>query len=708
MIDKVNINNATMEELVKLLNEASDAYYNDKEIMSDNEFDALFDRLKTLEREEGRVLPNSPTRNVGAPVVDTLPKFKHPYPAKSLDKTKDIHEIQKKFINEIRSAGLLSNNPQVVVMYKEDGSTGQAYYNNGRLSALVTRGNGEIGSVVTHNARYIEGLPLTIPYKDELVVRGEVLMSYDDFKKINDTLPEEEKYKNPRNLAAASLSLLNSEETKERHLHFKAFNLVHITNTTGKLVQNKPALSESFESRLSILEYFGFDTVEREIGHLSELDSIVDYMTSQVAEYPFPVDGLVVAYDNYAYTSTLEGTEHHPHVLSGYAFKWKDETVTTILKEIEWSPSRTGLLNPVAIFEPVELYGTTVSRASIHNLSILKELGLHIGDRIEVTKANMVIPYIESNLDKDMHSEYTIDELQELVDVCPTCGEKIVINKSAEGVLTAYCPNDDCPEKMIGKLAHFCSRDCMDIQGMSEETIKKLVDAGFIKEYADFFTLNDKPGISFLPGFGKQSWTKLYEAAEKARKTTFVQFITALGITNIGKGQAKVLFKFINANYDKLAAQYMPGEEEYLPASLFRWMALKNFDFSQIEGFGKITSNEVITWAHDHWVVDSPETRVFIIVDFVDLDPRTNDDNKSALLDGRSFCITGKLVNFPNRDALVAVIEENGGKFVSSVSSKTDYLINNDTTSTSGKNKKAKELNIPILSEEDFLQMIGG
>lgn len=696
MIDKVSMDKATMEELVKLLNEASDAYYNDKEIMSNKEFDDLFDRLKELETKEGRVLPNSPTRNVGSPIVDSLPKFAHTYPAKSLDKTKDVDEFVAKFREGIVASG--SSNNKVVLMWKEDGATLQIYYKEGKLDMIVTRGNGEIGSIVTHNLNCISGVPTELPVSIDMVVRGEAVMAYKEFDRINKTLPDGAKYANPRNLAAATLTMLDSNEASKRHLKFQAFDLVHASETSDF------SFGESMSADFECLKNWEFNVVPYWTVPVDALEEYMESVSSNVQNYKYPVDGLVAAMDNRLYAKSLPNTEHHPNIMQGYAFKWADETKETILREIEWSPSRTGLLNPVAIFDPVELEGTTVKRASLHNVSIMKKLRIHEGDRITVYKANRIIPIIDENLDYDKHSD---DELFE-IPVCPTCGTEAIIYKSPDGIETMYCRNDDCPEKLIGKLAHFCSRDCMDIQGMSEERIKKLVDAGFIKEYADIFGLKEKPAISFLPGFGKQSWTKLYEAAEKARKTTFVQFITALGITNIGKGQAKVLFKYINANYDKLAVQYMPDVEEYSPASLFRWMTLKDFDFSQIEGFGKITSNEVITWAHDHWVVDTPETHVFIIVDFVDPDPRTNDDNKSALLDGKSFCITGKLVNFSNRDALVAVIEENGGKFVSSVSSKTDYLINNDTTSTSGKNKKAKELNIPILSEEDFLQMIGG
>lgn len=694
-----------MKSLVAKANEAKDSYYNEKEIMSDYEYNQLESQIEQLEKEEGEILPDSPTVKVGAPVNDKLPKYKHPYPAKSLDKTKDINEIIKKFSEGVGLADDLL--PYVVCMYKLDGSTGQAYYNHGKLQHFVTRGNGEVGSDVTHNASSIAGVPLEIPFKGELVVRGEVVMSYEDFDKVNSKLPAEDQYKNPRNLAAASLSLLNPAETKQRNIAFIAFNLVYAEDNEHAL----PGIATSFEERLITLYQLGFDVVERQYDRLENIESMIESMTSRVDMFPYPVDGLVLAYDNYAYTSTLQGTEHHPHILSGFAFKWADEAIETTLREIEWSPSRTGLLNPVAVFDSVNLYGTIVSRASLHNVSILSDMKIHIGDRIQVTKANMIIPFVVKNLSADNHEDYTIEELEELIGSCPTCGEKAIISRSNDGILTAMCPNDSCPEKLIGKLAHFCSRDCMDIQGMSEETIKKLVDAGFIKEYADFFGLYFKPEIQYMPGFGKQSWDKMCDAALKAKNTTFVKFITALSITNIGKGQAKALYQYISTNYDTLVEEVMPDwvdleeEESYQPVFLFRWMALKEFDFSRIEGFGKITSDEIIKWAKEHWTDDSPETRVLVVVNFTDERPGAASAG-AVSLDGKSFCITGKLVTYPNREALVAVIEQHGGKFVSSVSSKTDYLINNDTTSTSGKNKKAKELNIPIISEADFLAMV--
>lgn len=672
------------------LKEASEAYYNGNEIMSNKEFDALLDEVKEFEYREGVVRIDSPSKTVGYDAVDYLPKFTHPYPALSLDKTKNVKEIVRRFTEGILDSG--DDNDGVVLMWKEDGSTVQAYYNNGQLQNLVTRGNGEIGSDITHNASVINGIPLSIPEMGEVVVRGEALISYEDFKTINESLPEDQQYKNPRNLASASIQLLDPNELKGRHVTVKAFNLVKWEGEEE---------STTFSSRLKKLAEWGFNVVERWVGPVYDLERSIEDMSNQVINYPYPVDGLVVAMDNYNYSITLEGTEHHPNIMQGYALKWEDETVQTTLRKIEWSPSRTGLLNPVAIFDPIEIDGVTIQRASIHNVSIVRQLNLHIGDTITVYRANMVIPQIDKNLDYDSHSKYTDEEMLELVGYCPTCKHKVAINKSVEGIETAICPNASCPEKMIGKLAHFCTRDCMDIQGMSEETIKKLVEHGFIKEYADFFKLDQEPGIAYIPGFGKQSWKKMCEAAEKAKNTDFVKFITALSIPNIGKGQAKTLLKYINDNYDVLSPSTSPV---YNPVGVLIYMAKSNFDFTKIDGFGEVMDKELRRWMFTHTYSDSPEMKVYMILNFTDKRPEQGAE--LGEIAGKSFCITGKLIKFNNRQALVDLIEKHGGKWVDSVSKNTNYLINNDAGSSSGKNKKAKELNIPIISEEDFLKMI--
>lgn len=687
-----------MEELIERINAASNAYYNGKEIMTNKEFDELVAELQELEIQEGKVLPGSPTRNVGALVTDSLPKFKHTYPALSLDKTKDTAEFISKFRKGIEDSN--SYNDFIVLMWKEDGSTVQAYYNNGHLDKLVTRGNGEVGSIITHNLKCLAGIPEEIPYQGELVVRGEALMSYDEFERVNSQLPIEEQYKNPRNLAAATLSILNPEEACQRHLQFKAFNLV-------KCEIDVPEV-HTFSGRLALLEKAGFDVVEHKLLAIDHLAEGIEAMSESVDDYPYPVDGLVAALDNYDYASTLPGTEHHPNVLNGYAFKWADETVETTLREIEWSPSRTGLLNPVAIFDPVELEGTTVKRASLHNLSIMRKMRIHVGDKITVYKANKIIPVVDANLSYDEESDYTEDFIEELIGVCPTCGSKAEVHVSADGIETVYCPNENCPEKLIGNFVNFCSRDGLDIQGMSEETIKKLVDRGFIKKYSDFFTLMNKPAISLLPGFGKQSWAKMCEAAEKAKTTDFVHFFTALSIPNIGKGQLKALKQFLTSNYTELTRMYGLNSEVFNLPVLLSTMGCNNFNFAKIDGFGDILGYGLSKWLKEKFNPDvlTSELELLGYVQFTDRAESLSSANKSTAVSGKSFCITGKLIHFSNRQELVDKIEAAGGKWVDSVSSKTDYLINNDVTSTSGKNKKAMELNIPIISEEDFLKMI--
>ena len=686
-----------IDTLIKELNEASNLYYNaGVSGMTDKEYDEKLQELSKLEAELGTVYPNSPTIKVGAPTADGLPKFKHSYPALSLDKTKSIDELVSKFKKGIADSNSL--NDKVVLMWKEDGSTIQAYYNHGRLDKLVTRGDGEVGSIVTHNASCLSGLPLTIPFDGPLVVRGEALMSYQEFDRINANTDEDSKYKNPRNLASATLQVLDAKENADRHLQLKAFNLVYMESLSD---------SVTFSKRLGILEKYGFNVVERKVVSIDELADAVTEMSSEVEDYAYPVDGLVAVMDNYAYSSKLQPTNHNPHILNGYAFKWKDECAETTLREIEWSPSRTGLLNPVAIFDPVELEGTTVQRASLHNLSIMRNMRIRVGSKISVYKANKIIPNVYKNLTFDSDPEYTYEFVEDMIGCCPTCKTKAAINISAEGIETVYCPNEECPEKMIGKLAHFCSRECMDIQGMSEETVQKLVEAGFVKEYIDLFKLDEKPGIAFLPGFGKQSWNKLCQAAFEAKSTDFVHFVASLSIPNIGKGQAKLLYNYFAENYDELSRFCDIDSSIYNPVELLINLVAHEFDFSAIGGFGTITANELSTWISSHLSADcsSPEMRVYTILHFEDAKSvSTISGNK--VLSGKSFCITGKLSHFANRQQLVDMIEFNGGKWVDSVSSKTTYLINNDTESTSGKNKKAKSLNILIINEEQFLQML--
>ncbi len=688
-----------MEEILEKLIPAADAYYNSgTELMSNKEYDALYNELLDLEKRTGFVCEESPTQKVGAAVVDELPKAKHEYPALSLDKTKDIDEYVGKFEKHIADAKakMYGDNDAVVLMWKMDGSTVQATYDGGALIKLVTRGNGEVGSVITHNAPYIKGLPMKIEYTGRLVVRGEAVMSYKEFDRINAALSEEEQYKNPRNLANATIALLDSREMRQREIWFKAFNLVHIDHISGK----------TFKNSLDALSLLGFGVVPNVAVPVSKLKNEMLTWEKKVKTYGFPVDGLVCVMDNKAYASRLQGTGHHPHIMNGYAFKWADETEETTIRQIYWSPSRTGLFNPVAVFDPVELCGTTVERASLHNLSYIKEKDIKVGDRVTVYKANMIIPQIDSNFDagdmaegEDDWTRYSIPR------TCPICGGALTISTDSNtGTTVLKCYNDSCGAKQIGALVHFCERDCMDIRGMSEETITKLVKAGCISEYADFYRLWQHGEIATFSGFGQKSWENMMEAAKKSSQDVgFVQFIHSFGIPNIGKGQAKLLYKHYK---EKIPAQYQNTEEDYFETMIYDLE--KGFDFTEIDGIGPVMDaslkeffkNEKNNAAIAHLMPFLTFKKIPQMVHPSDAGSGT--ENKIA---GKTFVITGKLETYPNRDALVAEIESKGGKVAGSVSKNTDYLINNDVTSTSGKNKKAKELGIPIISEADYLNL---
>ena len=667
-----------MQDLIREIDRASDAYYNDREIMSDHEFDELIDELKQLEESTGIVLPNSPTQKVGAPVkVDKLKKVKHEFPALSLDKTKDIEQIMKTFdVNHDLS-------DEVVVMWKLDGSTVQLTYENGQLVLAATRGDGHIGQDITHNAKYITGIPLVVEDKSKFTVRGEALISYEDFEEINAKLPEDEKFKNPRNLAAASITMLNPEDMKDRHVQFYAF----------ELVDHEDMKNKSFFWRLVFCSNQGFQVVPHNIFSVHE-GSVIDTLrfelessNPKMVNYTLPVDGLVIAYDNTTLTDSLKGTAHHPHILKGYAFKWEDETAETVLRSIEWSPSRTGLLNPVAIFDPVELEGTTVSRASLHNLSIMRMLHINIGDSIEVCKANKIIPQIVCNLNEESSESYKLIHSQSFefnnqVVKCPTCESVAEVFESNDGIYTLYCRNPECSAKLIYKFEHFCERTSMNIEGLSEATIEKFVSLGYLKQFSDIYTLNHHENeIKNLDGFGLQSWNNLWEAIQNSRNTTFTRFVTAAGIPNIGTSQAKALDTYFNSDID-------------------RFLSSKYLDFSVIDGIGHIVSQHILTWLHDARL----QQEVQAVLPFLNFEISTQ--LKGNIFEGKTFVVTGKVYRYKNRKELESEIESNGGKVSSSVSSNTSYLINNDINSTSSKNKKAKELNIPIITEEEYIQML--
>ena len=669
-----------MRELIESLNKASAAYYNGEEIMDNHEWDRLYDQLKEMEEYTGIVYPNSPTQIVGAPVkVDDLVSVQHEFAARSLDKTKDISvfpEIFKK-----RAAGM------AVVMWKLDGSTIVLTYDDGELTLAATRGNGEIGQDITHNATYIHGIPKKIPYMGHLVVRGEAVMSYEEFDRINSGIEdEEEQYANPRNLANATITMQDSAEMKKRKIQFFAFKLVNMDDPL-------PEDWDTFMGRLNYLDSLGFDTVYRLYGDSNcDLIAVMNGFSDAVPQFEYPVDGLVVASDDVRYAESLPGTGHHPDPLVGYALKWKDEEVETVLREIEWSPSRTGLINPVAVFDPVHLEGTEVTRASLHNVSILKEKRLRVGDTITVYKANKIIPQVAANLTPGNELDY--EESHPLY--CPCCGEEThprVTNRDGRTVEVAMCMNPDCSAKHVKKFVHFAERDCMNIKGLSESTLQKFIEHGFIREFADLYHFDRyRDQIVEMEGFGQKSYDKLIAAVEASRKTSFVPFIHALGIPNIGKGQAKLFNKEYSGDVKKFF------EDVY-----------NRHDFTHIEGIGDVLNDNLLQWGNEYLRSEGRVTNDLVIYHLlkevdIQIPEKVSEDTNS--LNGKIFVITGKLNHFVNRDELVSKIEELGGKVSGSVSKNTSYLINNDVSSTSGKNKKAKELGVPIISEDDFLKMV--
>ena len=651
-----NINETDrMKELIEVLNKASKAYYaEDIEIMSNAEYDALYDELLMLEEKTGTVLAGSPTVNVGYEAVDNLPKETHESPMLSLDKTKDREALRDWL-----------NGHEALLSWKLDGLTIVLTYENGTLSKAVTRGNGEVGEVVTNNAKTFINLPHKIAYKGKLIIRGEAVISYDDFNKINEEIPEEgAKYKNPRNLCSGSVRQLNNEITAKRNVRFIAFNFV----SQGGSDTDFKLRSEQFD----FLKKQGFEVVEY---HKVTEDSILDkisYFAKMVANYPIPSDGLVLTYNDIEYGRSLGRTAKFPR--DSIAFKWADETANTHLIDMEWSPSRTGLINPVAIFEPVELEGTTVSRASVHNVSIVKSLMLGIGDEISVYKANMIIPQIKENFTKS--GNLTIPKF------CPACSEKTQI-KNENGVETLYCVNEACPAKQIKRFSLFVSRDAMKIDGLSEATLEKFISVGFIKKLSDIYKLAEhKEAICNMDGFGDKSYEKLISSIEKSRDVLLPNLIYALGILNVGLSNAKIICKAFDYDIEKI----------------------KNATVEEIavtDNIGDVIATSVFDFFHD-----SEKLSEFneLVNELNILIPEKKETNSN--IGGKTFVITGSLNTYENRNALKDLIESLGGKVAGSVSAKTDYLINNDVTSNSSKNKKAKELNVQIISEEDFNELI--
>lgn len=641
-----------MKELVELLNKAGRAYYQeDREIISNYEYDKLYDELEALEEETGITLAGSPTVSVGYEAVNALPKETHEIPMLSLDKTKEI-EVLKNFVG----------NQKTVLSWKMDGLTIVLTYQDGKLKKAVTRGNGIVGEVITNNAKVFKNVPLQIAYQGELILRGEAIISYSDFEKINKQIEDvDAKYKNPRNLCSGSVRQLNNEITAKRNVYFYAFSLVRAEGVD---------FNNSRACQFEWLKTQGFDIVEYRMVDSKNLEETIQYFSDKISTNDFPSDGLVALYDDIAYGDSLGSTAKFPR--NAFAFKWKDEIRETTLKEIEWSPSRTGLINPVAIFEPVELEGTTVSRASVHNISILKELELGIGDRIEVYKANMIIPQIAENLTRS--GNLTIPEF------CPVCKKTTKIQKSND-VEVLICTNPECQAKKIKSFTLFVSRDAMNIDGLSEATLEKFILNGFIKEFGDIYELEHyKDAIIEMDGFGEKSYENLIENIKKSSHTTLPRLVYALGIANIGVANAKVLCKEFDYDLQKL----MQADEETI---------------SQIEGIGSVIAKSVT----DYFKNEKNQRKLEHLLTYLTFEKMKIETGNP--LSGKQFVITGSVNQFENRNAMKEFIENRGGKVTGSVSKKTDYLINNDTESSSSKNKKAKELGIPILSEEDFLKL---
>lgn len=642
---------ARMKELVDKLREASKAYYaEDREIMSNYEYDKLYDELVELEQETGMVLTGSPTISVGFEAVDELPKEAHESPMLSLGKTKDREEL-KAWLKD--KEGLLS--------WKLDGLTIVLTYRDGSLQKAVTRGNGEVGEVITNNAKVFKNIPLRIQYQGELILRGEAVITYSDFEEINNQIEDvDAKYKNPRNLCSGSVRQLNNEITASRNVRFYAFSLV---KADGVEFEN------SREKQFRFLRQQGFDVVDYARVDASNIIETVSDYEKKIETYNIPSDGLVLIYDNIEYGRSLGRTAKFPR--DAIAFKWADEIRETTLKEIEWSPSRTGLINPVAIFEPVELEGTTVSRASVHNISILRGLKLGIGDKITVYKANMIIPQIAENL--------TGSDNIEIPSKCPVCGGETKIS-AINDVQSLYCTNPDCDAKKLKSFALFVSRDAMNIDGMSEATLEKFLAKGFIHEYQDMFHLDrHRDEIVEMDGFGEKSYQKLINSIEQARKVTLPKLIFSLGIANIGLANAKVICRHFQYNLE--AMRHADVEE-----------------LSQIDGIG-----EVIAKAFVDYFTDSDNCLRFEhLLSELEIEQEEMDE-AGQTLEGKVFVVTGSLEHFGSRNELKELIEKKGGKVTGSVTSKTDCLINNDITSNSSKNKKAKELQIPIVTEEEFM-----
>lgn len=642
-----------IKELVEILNKAAKSYYVDAvEIMPNIEYDKLYDELLELEKETNVVLSNSPTQNVGYEIAGELPKKAHESPMLSLDKTKSVEDLRK----------WLGDN-KALLSWKMDGLTIVLTYRDGELAEAVTRGNGTIGEVITNNAKNFQNIPLKIEFKGELILRGEAIIKYSDFKRINDAIEDATaKYKNPRNLCSGSVRQLNPAITKSRMVYCNIFNVV---KADGVDFENSKA--KQFEWAKNE----GFDVVEYKFTDSKSIADDIAEFESKIESNDIPSDGLVLLLDDIALGERLGSTSKFPR--NAMAFKWSDERQVTKLKYIEWSPSRTGLINPVAVFEPVELEGTTVSRASLHNVSIFEDLMLGVGDEISVYKANMIIPQLYENLTKS--------NTEKVPDTCPACGSHASIKQDNESKVL-LCTNPDCQIKHIKQYALMASRDALNIDGLSESTLEKFLSKGFIKNDSDIFKLDRyKDEIVNMEGFGKRSYEKLMAALEEAKHTNVARFLYSLGINGIGSANAKMIAKYFENDIDKIITA---GKDELL----------------EIEGIGEVLANSIVDFFKDSKNIENVKSLREVLIF------EAEDSAGSDSFAGKVFVITGSLEHFTNRNELKELIEKNGGKVSGSVSSKTNFLINNDTTSNSSKNKKAKELGVEIISEEDFLKLL--
>lgn len=644
-----------MKELVELLNQAARAYYQeDREIMSNREYDALYDELTALEQETGITLANSPTIHVGYEVLSELVKEQHSSPMLSLDKTKDVDALAAWLGNQ---RGILS--------WKMDGLTVVLTYRNGKLAKAVTRGNGEIGEVITNNARTFCNIPGRIPYQGELVIRGEAVIKYSDFEKINASIEDvDARYKNPRNLCSGTVRQLNNQITAERNVHFFAFNLVEVADVD---------FHNSMEERFQWLSQLGFDVVEYEMVTQDTIREAVRGFANRIQENDFPSDGLVLLYDDIAYGKSLGTTAKFPR--DSIAFKWADELADTHLRYIEWSPSRTGLINPVAVFDPVELEGTSVSRASMHNISILESFQMGEGDEISVFKANMIIPQVAEN--------HTRSGTIQIPEHCPACGAPTQI-RQINDVRALYCTNEFCSAKKLKLFSHFVSRNAMNIDGLSEATIEKFIDEGFLEDLYDLYRLEPyRMQIVVMDGFGEKSYDNLQKSIAVSRTTTLSRFLYGLGIMNIGVATAKLICKHFKNDLN--AIQNATVEE-----------------LVEIEGIGQVIAESFVAYFQN----EENMHRIQELLKEIHFEQEETDEGEQ-IFRNVNFVITGSVNHFANRDEVKALIEAKGGKVTGSVTSKTNYLINNDVTSNSSKNKKAKELGVPIISEEEFIKMLG-